>query len=184
MVERCAPETRLPHAQRCFNARRHHHRDGAAERISTTTTVMAAVAVPPQKRVLAESTKAHSNANILASPAAAKRRKLDAGPSAAVGRVPGSNGLRSLPNSSQPKSQFEEEVLEKLTQDLSELKEKNAEKDQQWERPPLHDFNETRDKLLMQQIDAERGNLLGGKPTIKLFGVTDVSAVAECPDIL
>ena len=76
--------------------------------------------------------------------------------------------------SSQPKSQFEEEVLEKLTQDVSGLKQKNSEKDQQWNRPPLDDFDESKDNVCFQQIDIEEGTLHGGKTTLKLFGVTEV----------
>jgi DNA polymerase delta subunit 1 len=79
------------------------------------------------------------------------------------------------PGSSQVKSQFEEEVLEKLTQDLDDLKQHNAEKDQQWARPSLDDFDETRDSLCFQQIDVEEGTLHGGKTCVKLFGVTEVS---------
>lgn len=84
----------------------------------------------------------------------------------------------SLKNgSSQPKSQFEEEYLEKLTQDISGLKQQNSEKDQQWERPNLDDFDEKRDSLCFQQIEAEEGTLHGGKTTIKLFGVTEVGTL-------
>lgn len=78
--------------------------------------------------------------------------------------------------SSQPrKSQFEEEVLEKLTQDISGLKENNSEKDQQWERPRLENFEPSRDSICFQQIEAEEGTLHGGRATIKLFGATEVS---------
>ena len=76
--------------------------------------------------------------------------------------------------SSQPKSQFEEEVLEKLTQDITGLKQQNAEKDQQWARPPLDDFDENRDSLCFQQIESEEGIFTGGGATVKLFGVTEV----------
>lgn len=79
--------------------------------------------------------------------------------------------------SSQPKSHFEEEVLEKLTQDISGLKKKNSEKDQQWDRPDLSDFDEKRDNLIFQQIEAEEGTLHGGKTTVKLFGCTEVFGV-------
>jgi DNA polymerase delta subunit 1 len=132
----------------------------------------------PQKRVLGDATKNHHNA-LPISPNTAKKRKLDkAEPSPGVrsltrnesfkGRVPGSS------QRSQQKSHFEEEVLEKLTQDISGLKESNSEKDQQWERPPLVDFNETRDSLCFQQIDVEDGVLPGGKTAVRLFGVTEV----------
>lgn len=66
------------------------------------------------------------------------------------------------------------ETLEKLTQDISGLKQNNSEKDQQWDRPGLRDFDENRDALVFQQIEAEEGTLHGGRTTIKLFGVTEV----------
>lgn len=77
--------------------------------------------------------------------------------------------------SSQPKSQFETEVLEKMTQDISGLKENNAEKDQQWDRPSLASFDAKRDVLRFQSIDIEEGTLHGGKVTLKMFGVSEVS---------
>lgn len=130
----------------------------------------AAVAMPkpatPAKRVLAETTSARRN--IVASPNSAKKRKLHGGPEN-LKNAHGSFG------SSQPKSQFEEEVLEKLTQDISGLKQKNAEKDQQWARPSLDDFDPKADNLIFQSIDAEEGTLHGGQIAVKLFGVTDVS---------
>lgn len=61
-----------------------------------------------------------------------------------------------------------------MTQDMAGLKKSNAEKDQQWARPPLDDFNADTDKLCFQQIEAEDGTLHGGKATVKLFGVTEV----------
>ncbi|KAF2432770.1 DNA polymerase delta catalytic subunit [Tothia fuscella] len=122
----------------------------------------------PIKRPLKETT--NTARNIAASPRSAKKRKLDGTPSKAVFRKPtGPNG----PGSSQPKSQFESEVLEKLSQNLGGLKQKNQEKDQQWARPPLNDFNERTDSLCFQQIEAEEGTLQGGKTTVKLFGVTE-----------
>ncbi len=81
--------------------------------------------------------------------------------------------------SSQP-SHFESEVLEKMTQEMNGLKENNSEKDQQWERPSLKDFDAKRDGLVFQQIEAEEGTLHGGKATVKLFGVTEVCS-ASCP---
>jgi len=128
----------------------------------------------PQKRVLADSTKAHRNVNpTLPSPKSAKRRKLDGGLSPSKLK-PKPYGLKDKLGSSQPKSQFEEEVLEKLTQDVNGLKQKNSEKDQQWTRPPLDDFDETKDNLCFQQIDVEEGTLHGGRTALKLFGVTEV----------
>lgn len=130
----------------------------------------AAVAKPP-KRVLADSTKAHRNVNAkLPSP---KRRKLEGGLSPAKPR-PSQTAVNGKLGSSQPKSQFEEEVLEKLTQDVSGLKQKNSEKDQHWDRPALEDFDEKTENLCFQQIETEEGTLHGGRTVVKLFGVTEV----------
>jgi len=134
---------------------------------------MPAAILKPQKRVLGDSTKAHRNANI-SSPNSAKKRKLDPQSSPATILKSSQNGVKGKLGSSQPKSQFEEEVLEKLTQDINGLKQKNSEKDQQWERPSLDDFDEGKDSLCFQQIEAEEGSLHGGKTTVKLFGVTEV----------
>ena len=129
--------------------------------------------LPPRKQVLADSTKAHVNPKAkLPSPSTAKRRKVEIGSSPSKRLKLSQNGIKT--GSSQPKSQFEEEVLEKLTQDISGLKQQNSEKDQQWERPGLQDFDAGKDCLCFQQIDAEESTLHGGKTTIKLFGVTEV----------
>lgn len=134
---------------------------------------MPAAVLPPTKRVLADTTKAHRNANpTVPSPNTAKRRKLENGSSPSKRFKVSQNGKG--PGSSQPKSQFEMETLEKLTQDISGLKQNNSEKDQQWDRPGLGDFDENRDALVFQQIEAEEGTLHGGRTTIKLFGVTEV----------
>lgn len=135
---------------------------------------MSTTTLTPQKRVLGDSTKAHRNVNPLPPSSSAKKRKLNTGyPSAKFSSSQaGANGKFG---SSQPKSQFEEEVLEKLTQDISGLKQKNSEKDQQWDRPGLGDFNEKTDSLCFQQIDAEEGTLHGGRTAVKLFGVTEAS---------
>ena len=134
---------------------------------------MPAAVLKPQKRVLGDSTKAYSNPKVtLPSPSAAKRRKIEAG-SSPKKKFQGSQNAAKL-GSSQPKSQFEEEVLEKLTQDISGLKQQNSEKDQQWDRPSLHGFDEGKDSLCFQQIEAEEGTLHGGRTAIKLFGVTEV----------
>ena len=61
-----------------------------------------------------------------------------------------------------------------MTQDLAGLKKNNSEKDQQWTRPSLADFDSDRDNLCFQQIECEEGTLHGGKATVKLFGVTEV----------
>ncbi|KAF2816916.1 DNA polymerase delta catalytic subunit [Mytilinidion resinicola] len=122
------------------------------------------------KRVLTEGSK--TRGNMLASPRSAKKMKLNGSfkeSNGAALRAP--NGRAALA-SSQPKSQFEEQ-LEKLTQEISGLKENNSERDQQWERPGLGDFDEKKDNLCFQQIDAEEGTLNGGKTTVKLFGVTE-----------
>lgn len=132
--------------------------------------------VQPQKRVLGDSTKAHSNALASLSPVTAKKRKLDFGPSPATA-IKGTNGVKGTLGSSQPRSQFEEEVLEKLTQDINDLKRNNAERDQQWDRPPLKEFDEKADALCFQQIEAEKGFIQGGKTCVKLFGVTEVRAL-------
>lgn len=130
---------------------------------------MPAAILKPQKRVLGDSRL--NNANTLPSPSAAKKRKLDVGSSPSAKFKAAPNGTKL--GSSQPKSQFEEEVLEKLTQDIHGLKNKNSEKDQQWDRPSLDDFDETTDSLCFQQIEAEEGTLHGGRTAVKLFGVTD-----------
>lgn len=127
--------------------------------------------IPPQKRVLGDA--ANNSNGILKSASALKKRKLDNEPS--VQFTPSSQAARRKIGSTQPqKSQFEEEVLEKLTQDIGDLKENNSEKDQQWERPALGDFDETKENICFQQIDAEEAMLMG-KPAIRLFGVTEVN---------
>ncbi len=134
---------------------------------------MPAATLPPPKRALADSTKAHRNVNpTILSPKTAKRRKIEVGSSPSKKLKLSQNSLKN--GSSQPKSQFEEEYLEKLTQDISGLKQQNSEKDQQWDRPSLDDFDEERDSLCFQQIEAEEGTLHGGRTTVKLFGVTEV----------
>jgi DNA polymerase delta subunit 1 len=128
----------------------------------------------PHKRILSDSTNTH---NTLKSPPSAKKRKLNG--SLPNGNIPssqnGADRFRGKLGSSQPKSQFETEVLEKMTQDISGLKEKNAETDQKWERPPLDNFDDKQDSLCFQQIEIEEGTLHGGKVTLKMFGVSEVS---------
>lgn len=130
------------------------------------------VAQTPQKRVLADATNTR---NVLKSPPSAKKRRLnDKLPNGSLhSSQTGPNGIKSKMGSSQPKSQFETEVLEKMTQDISDLKENNAEKDQQWERPSLDDFDPKRDSLCFQQIEIEEGTLHGGRITLKMFGVSE-----------
>jgi DNA polymerase delta subunit 1 len=133
-----------------------------------------AVTKAPMKRGLAEAN--NTRANVQASPRSAKKLKLEHGAATVgIGRAPPKVTNGSF-NSSQPaKSRFEEEVLEKMSQDIESLKHKNAERDQQWHRPDLpEDFNEMTHSLIIQQIDAEEGVLNGGKATVKLFGVTEV----------
>jgi DNA polymerase delta subunit 1 len=120
------------------------------------------------KRILLDTTS--SSRNDQASPL--KRRKIE--DSAPKFKKPAKRDAKgNYIGSSQPKSQFEEEVLEKLTQDIDALKHKNSEKDQHWARPSLDDFDEKNDTLTFQQIDAEEGTLHGGKTCVKLFGVTE-----------
>lgn len=135
---------------------------------------MPTATIKPLKRVLGDSTKAHTNTNIVSTPNNAKRRKIENG-SSPIKFKGGQHGASGKLGSSQPKSQFEEEVLEKLTQDISGLKQKNSEKDQQWDRPVLEDFDAQRDNLCFQQIEAEEGTIHGGKTTVRLFGVTEAS---------
>jgi DNA polymerase delta subunit 1 len=134
-----------------------------------------ATATLPQKRILGEATNTHRN--VPSTPAAAKKRKLEAVASSPAARFKTTqNGPNGKLGSSQPKSQFESEVLEKMTQDIEGLKKTNAEKDQQWARPSLGGFDPEMDNLLFQQIEAEEGTLHGGgKATVKLFGVTEAS---------
>ncbi|KAL9124908.1 MAG: hypothetical protein Q9217_005810 [Psora testacea] len=135
---------------------------------------MPAVVLPPPKWPLSDSTKAHRNVNpVSPSPNAAKRRKLEGRPSPSKRLKTGQNDVRTGSSQTAPKSQFEEEVLEKLTQDMSGLKQQNSEKDQQWDRPSLDDFHPDSDNLCFQQIEAEEGTLHGGRTTVKLFGVTE-----------
>ncbi|KAI1328828.1 DNA polymerase delta catalytic subunit [Xylariaceae sp. FL0255] len=129
-----------------------------------------ATTVLPQKRVLAD---ASNRRNIPSTPSSTKRRRLEPLTSSPASRLNSSQpGPGGKLGSSQPKSAFESEVLEKLSQDINELKQTNSEKDQTWERPPVVDFDPNRDSLTIQQIEAEEGYLHGGRPTIKLFGVT------------
>lgn len=124
----------------------------------------------PQKRVLADST--NSRQNIPSTPPSTKKRRVE--PPSASRLFPSSqNDPRAKLSSTQPKSVFESDVLEKLSQDASGLKHNNAETDQTWERPPLGDFSAERDTLCFQAIEAEEGTLSGGRPTVRLFGVTE-----------
>jgi hypothetical protein len=148
---------------------------------------MSETLLKPQKRILADATMTSGNA---LPNNASKKRKLDADETPVHLNVPPrSSGLKGFGSSQlQQKSQFEED-LEKLTQDINGLKERNSEKDQQWDRPPLEAFDSAKDNLCFQQIDAEEGTYLS-TPTVKLFGVTEVrlhgrlSALENVSDIL
>ncbi len=124
----------------------------------------------PQKRILTEKRQ-----NIpSASPQEPKKRKLEPMSSPATRFKRPQNGPRGKPGSSQP-SNFETEVLVKMTQDIEGLKKNNSERDQQWARPPLGDFH-LEDSLCFQQIECEEGTLHYGEATVKLFGVTEASS--------
>ncbi|KAI2784895.1 DNA polymerase family B-domain-containing protein [Daldinia loculata] len=124
----------------------------------------------PQKRTLGD---ASSRRNFQSNPNA-KKPRLEPLSSSPASRLNSSQqGPGSKLTSTQPKSTFESEVLEKLSQDISELKQSNSERDQAWERPPVVNFDPSRDNLTFQQIEAEEGTLHGGKTTVKLFGVTE-----------
>ncbi|KAI0472102.1 DNA polymerase delta catalytic subunit [Xylariaceae sp. FL0804] len=130
-----------------------------------------ATAYLPQKRVLGDAT---NRGKVPSTPSSSKRRRLEPLSSSPASRLNSSQqgpGIKF--GSSQQKSTFESEVLEKLSQDISELKQTNSERDQAWERPPVVDFDSRRDNLIFQQIEAEEGTLSGGKATVKLFGVTE-----------
>ena len=131
-----------------------------------------AATILPQKRVLGES---RTGQNISSTPTSTKKRRTDIFSSSPVTRPPGSqNNAFSTLGSSQPKSAFETEVLEKLTQDMMDLKEHNNEKDQNWERPPVSMSDPDTDSLSFQCIEIEEGTLSGDKATVKMFGVTEV----------
>lgn len=128
-----------------------------------------ATAVLPQKRVLAES---RTGQNVPpATPSSAKKRRTDVFSSSPAFMSSQQNGKNKF-GSSQPKSQFETEVLEKLSQNMSDIKQNNTEKDQVWERPAVTNFSPQQDSLCFQSIEAEEGTLNGGNATVKLFGVT------------
>lgn len=132
--------------------------------------------MPAPKRALADASKAVQNGVTFSSPPSAKKRKLNGGELLPLSSSQNAsfNETRTKFGSSQPKSQFESEVLEKMTQDIHGLKQKNAEKDQHWQRPGLEGFNEKTDSLCFQQIECDEGTLHGGKMVLRLFGVTEV----------
>lgn len=125
--------------------------------------------MPPKKRILGEASSARHN--IAAPPAGLKKQKTEHVSSSPAPRFSASQGPRFA--SSQVKSSFEADVLEKISQEISDRKQNSAEKDQAWARPPVpEDFHPGTSSLCFQQIDAEEGTLHGGIPTVKLFGVT------------
>jgi len=128
--------------------------------------------LPPHRRKFGEATVARQNVDTDTSNQ--KKRKLEALQTPSQRFNSSQNGPKGKMGSSQP-SHFESEVLEKMTQDMGSLRENNQEKDQQWDRPSMKDFNANTDNLVFQQIEAEEGTLHGGKATVKLFGVTEVS---------
>jgi len=129
-------------------------------------------AVLPQKRVFGEASS--TRRNIPLSPKKSKKRHLDDPVSSSPAKRLSSSQNANKFGSSQPKSDFETKVLEKLGEDISNLKQSNTEKDQAWERPPVPaTFSPQSSSLCFQQIEAEEGTLHGGYPTVKLFGVTE-----------
>lgn len=142
--------------------------------------MMPGIVNPNTKRVLADSGKAVQNGATVGSPHSTKKRKLNGNTPSFSSSQAGPNGVKGKYGSSQPKSQFESEVLDKMTQDIHGLKQSNAEKDQQWQRPGLDGFDETKDSLCFQQIECEEGTLHGGRTTLKLFGVTEVREKCAC----
>ncbi|KAL4931961.1 DNA-directed DNA polymerase delta POL3 [Aspergillus undulatus] len=128
------------------------------------------IAMPQKRGVLSDAT--NNSRGVVQSPSAMKKRKIDVeAPAKPSPRT--QNGQRKVGSSQPQKSQFEEEVLEKMTQDIGGLKANSAEKDQQWERPPLGDFDPTTENICFQHIDAEEGSVMG-RAAIRLFGVTEV----------
>ncbi|KAH8908596.1 hypothetical protein BR93DRAFT_491943 [Coniochaeta sp. PMI_546] len=125
----------------------------------------------PRKRVFGEASKARQN--IAATPSSTKKRRIDDIPSSSpVARFRSSQATPGRLASSQPKSAFESEVLEKLSQDISDLRESNSERDQSWARPPIpQEYDPETSPLCFQSIEAEEG-MLHGETAVKLFGVT------------
>lgn len=134
----------------------------------------------PAKRILGEAT--NTRRNIPSSPASAKKRKLEPTSSPAARFKSSQNGPKGKPGSTQP-SHFESEVLEKMTQDMAGLKKNNSEKDQEWARPGLGDFDPQKDNLCFQQIECEEGTFEDGKACVKLFGVTEASLCVPYPPL-
>lgn len=128
----------------------------------------------PQKRMFGEASS--TRANISATPSTSKRQRLDI-PSSSPAKFRFNSSQtygKGKPASTQQKSTFESDVLERMSQDISDLKAANTEKDQAWDRPPLpRDFSPSTTNLTFQAIEAEEGTVAGGHAAIKLFGVTE-----------
>ncbi|KAK4646437.1 DNA-directed DNA polymerase delta [Podospora bellae-mahoneyi] len=129
----------------------------------------------PQKRAFGEASSTRRNIAATPSTATTKKRRIDEPTSSPAQRFKSSqNDSKGRMASSQQKSVFESEVLERLNQDISDLKQNNSEKDQAWERPPIpNDFDPSKHSLCFQAIEAEEGTIGGGQPAVKLFGVTE-----------
>lgn len=125
----------------------------------------------PQKRIYGEAKKSSKEDT---SSLTSKKRKLESSAPIGSSFYSSQNGPSRKIGSSQP-SHFETEVLEKMTQDIVELKKSNSEKDQQWARPSLKGFNPDIDNLCFQQIECEEGTIHSDKATVQLFGITQVS---------
>ncbi|CCG82067.1 DNA polymerase [Taphrina deformans PYCC 5710] len=78
---------------------------------------------------------------------------------------------RRTMNGRPEKSSFEED-LERLTQEIKDVGEHTAERDQHWARPLLPETNAQRDSISFQSIDIEESMDTNG-PTLRLFGVTE-----------
>ncbi|OAQ61381.1 DNA polymerase delta catalytic subunit [Purpureocillium lilacinum] len=114
-------------------------------------------------------TEPRSNANSLCEETPSKKRKIAVAPALARSRDDSRPGLYST----QTKSGFESDILEKFGHDILKLKRNCNEKGQSWDRPPVRALVPECDSLCFQAIEAEEGTLHGGLPTVKLFGVNE-----------
>ncbi|KJZ70768.1 hypothetical protein HIM_09852 [Hirsutella minnesotensis 3608] len=120
----------------------------------------------PRKRPLAESI---NRFNVGSSQSPLKKHRLGIFPS----RQTSQTSSRANILASQGKSAFESEILEKIGRGISDLKRNNAEKDQEWDRPPVQEIDPDRDNLCFQYIEAEDGTTFGGGSSVRLFGVNE-----------
>lgn len=127
--------------------------------------------MPPNEGPLADMTNRRLNQSNHP-PETLDKRKLEEITSPPPKKLKSSQNHYKISSSQPNKSQFEGD-LEKLTQDISGLKQ-NLENDQQWDRPRLGTVNSDKHNLCFQQIEAEEGTLHGGQTAVKLFGVTEV----------